>query len=123
MITKYRPVCEAVLSETSEMINLLEQYGGKKQSSMLLFEGAVEEQKRTNREAVSRTRVQKLFTVVQESRSMLVQGMSAFRERGEKLERLGNETANLHMDACDYAQMAKQMKEKNKTKSKFFGLI
>ena len=90
---------------------------------MVLFESAVEEQKRMNHEAVSRPRGQKLFIALQESRSELVQGMSAFRERGERLERLGNETANLHMDACDYAQMAKQMNEKNKTKSKFFGLI
>ncbi len=103
------------------MINLLEQRGGKKRSSMVLFESAVEEQKRANHETESRTHGQKLFTVVQESRSVLVQGMSAFRERGERLERLGNATANLHMDACDYAQMAKQIKEKNKSKSIFLG--
>jgi hypothetical protein len=49
--------------------------------------------------------------------------MSALRERGERLERVGNNTTNLYMDASDYAQLAKQMKEKSKTKTKFFGLI
>jgi hypothetical protein len=105
------------------MINLLEQYGGKKHASMVLFESAVEEQRQIKSETVSRTLGQKLFLKAKDSSSEMVHGMSALRERGERLERVGNNTTNLYMDASDYAQLAKQMKEKSKTKTKFFGLI
>ena len=63
-------------------------------------------------------------TIAQATRgvtSVLSQGMSALRERGEKLEKLDNKTAQLHNDAAKYAEMAKQLKEKNQKKSKFLG--
>ena len=52
----------------------------------------------------------------------MAQGLSAMRERGERLEKLDNKTAQLQSDAQDYASLAKQMKEKNKKKAAFFGM-
>ena len=60
-------------------------------------------------------------TIAQATRgvtSVLSQGMAALWERGEKLD---NKTAQLHNDAAKYAEMAKQLKEKNQKKSKFLG--
>ena len=104
------------------MINLLERSGGKTKVSMVLFKSAIEEQERTKSEPTSRTVGQKLMNKVQETSSAMVQGMSALRERGDRLHRIGKETANLHTDASAFAQLAKEMKEKSKAKSRFFGL-
>lgn len=55
--------------------------------------------------------------------SAMSEAMSTLRERGEKLERLDNKTAELHSEASNYAEMARKMKEKNRKKStNMFGL-
>lgn len=105
------------------MINLLNENGGKEHSSKILFESAIEEQKRVKGEAASKNSGQTLFQKIQGSSSALAQGMSALRERGDRLASVGDEAVNIHSDAYDYAQIAKQMKEKTKAKSKLFGLI
>jgi hypothetical protein len=46
----------------------------------------------------------------------MAQGMNALRERGERLQQLEGKTSQLHNDASSYAELAKQMKEKNKKK-------
>ena len=52
----------------------------------------------------------------------MAQGMSALRERGERLEKLDNTTSNLNNEAANYADMARQLKEKNKEKAGFLGM-
>lgn len=105
------------------MVNLLNENGGKEHSSKILFESAIEEQKRIKGEAASRNVGQTLFQKLQGSSSALTQGISALRERGDRLASVGDEAVNIHSDACDYAKIASQLKEKTKAKSKLFGLI
>lgn len=102
---------------------MLKKNGGKEHFSQILFESAIEEQKRINGEAASRKIGQTFFRTLQGSSNALAQGMSVLRERGDRLASVGDEAINIHSDAFDYAQIAKQMKEKTKAKSKLLGLI
>jgi len=45
--------------------------------------------------------------------------MAGLQERGDRLDRLHNKTANLQQDAADYRDMARQLKEKAKKQSIF----
>lgn len=63
-----------------------------------------------------------MMAKAKEATGAMSDAMSALRERGERLEKLANKTALLHSDASNYAEMAKQMKEKNKKKANFFGI-
>lgn len=101
------------------MVELLEKRGGKTNASDVLFKSAVEEQERLKREVSGGSSV---GAKAKEATGIMAKGMAALRERGERLERLDAKTAQLQGDAANYAQMAKQMKDKNKKKAKFFGL-
>ena len=114
------PLDHAVLSENREMIQLLERHGGKTNASDVLFKSAVEEQKRITSETTSpKTQAKK---TIDKATSAMAQGMSALRERGERLEKLDNTTSNLNNEAANYADMARQLKEKNKKKAGFLGM-
>ena len=87
----------------------------KKNKKKVLFKSTVEEEKRiTGLNSLG----QKFFSKAHESRGAAAQGITALVERGDKIETIGNKTANLHVSAFQYAQLAKQLKEKNGTKSK-----
>jgi len=93
------------------MIELLETHGGKKNTSEPLFKAAIEEQKRIKEAkplAVAKAKG---------AASAMAQGMSALKERGERLEKLDNRTAELGNEAANFADMAKQLKEQTKKKS------
>ncbi len=102
------------------MINLSEQNGGEKHTCVVLFKSALDEQKRMKNKTVSSSRGQKILSNSKESSGALVQGLLALRERGDKLESMGNKTANLRTDAANFAQLAKEMKEKSKNTTKLF---
>ena len=114
------PLDHAVLSENREMIQLLESHGGKTNASDVLFKSAVEEQKRITSETTS-PKIQAKKTI-DKATSAMSQGMSALRERGERLEKMDNATSNLNNEAANYADMARQLKEKNKKKAGFLGM-
>jgi len=117
------PLDHAVLSENREMIHLLESFGGKTNASDVLFKSAVEEQKRIKSETTSpKTQAKKTIDKAKDAASVISQGMSALRERGERLEKLDNTTSNLNNEAANYADMARQLKEKNKKKAGFLGM-
>ena len=111
----------AVLSENRELIELLESHGGKTNTAEPLFKEAIEEQKRIKSETASAS-AKKTIAKAKDAAGAMAQGLSAMRERGERLEKLDNKTAQLQSDAQDYASLAKQMKEKNKKKAAFFGM-
>ena len=96
------------------MIELLETHGGKKNTAEPLFKAAIEEQKRI-KEAKPTT--QKTVAKAKGAASAMAQGMSALKERGERLEKLDNRTAELGNEAANFADMAKQLKEQTKKKS------
>ena len=102
---------------------LLEKYGAKKHSSDVLFKSAVEEQKKLKSEQQSPNNGgNKVIAKAKEATGAMAQAMNAMRERGEKLERLDNKTAQLQSDASNYAEMARQLKEKNRKKANFLGI-
>ena len=102
------------------MMTLLERNGGKKHSSVALFESALEELEKI-KSKTSSSLSRKFFSNAKETSGAVVQGLSALRERGDKLELMGNQTTMLHTNAANYAQLAKQMKDKSKNNSKLFG--
>ena len=102
------------------MIKLLEQYGAKTNSSEVLFKSAIEEQKRLKDETPRTTNKKTIGNKLKGASGAMSEAMSALRERGERLEKLDKKTADLHNDAQNYAEMAKQLKEKSKKKSTWF---
>ena len=103
------------------MIKLLEQYGAKANSSGVLFESAIEEQKRL-KERTPKTANKKTMAKLEGATGAMNEAMSALKERGDRIEKLDRKTADLQNDAQNYAEMAKKLKEKTKKKSTFFGL-
>ena len=103
------------------MIKLLEQYGAVTNSSGVLFKGAIEEQSRL-KDQTPQTTNHKTMTKLKGATGAMSEAVSALKERGEKIEKLDKKTADLQNDAQNYAEMAKQLKEKTKKKSSFFGL-
>jgi len=103
------------------MIKLLEQYGAVANSSGVLFASAIEEQKRL-KEQTPKVTNRKAMAKLQGASGALSEAMSALKERGDRIEQLDRKTADLQNDAQNYADMAKQLKEKTKKKSTFFGL-
>ena len=106
-------------NENKDMIQLLEQYGANTNSSEVLFKSAIEEQKRL-KEETPRTTNRKVVAKLKGAAGAMSEAMSALRERGERIEKLDSKTADLQNDAQNYADMAKQLKEKTKKKSQWF---
>ena len=100
------------------MIKLLEQYGAKANRSGVLFESAIEEQKRI-KERTPKTNNRKTFDKAKGAMGAMSEAMSALQERGDRIERLDKQTADLQHDAQNYAEMAKKLKQKAKKKSTF----
>mmetsp|Transcript_2232 Transcript_2232/g.4061 ORF Transcript_2232/g.4061 Transcript_2232/m.4061 type:complete len:613 (-) Transcript_2232:78-1916(-) len=115
------PLDYAILYEKNDMIKLLEQYGAKANSSGVLFESAIEEQKRL-KERTPKTANKKTMAKLEGATGAMNEAMSALKERGDRIEKLDRKTADLQNDAQNYAEMAKKLKEKTKKKSTFFGL-
>ena len=109
----------AMSNENKDMIQLLEQYGAKTNSSEVLFKSAIEEQKRL-KEETPRTTNRKVVAKLKGASGAMSEAVSALRERGERIEKLDSKTADLQNDAQNYADMAKQLKEKTKKKSQWF---
>lgn len=102
--------------------NLLEHHGAKKHTTAeVLFKSALEEQEKMRSEK-SPTSGAKTVAKAKQAAGAMSHAMSALRERGERLERLDDKTAQLQSDASNYADMAKKMKEKNKKKANRFGM-
>ena len=114
----------AALSENKGIIELLESHGAEKHSSDVLFKSAVEEQQRKfkSSEKSPKTGSKKIMAKAKNATGACESMLSALLERGEKLETLDNQTSQLQSDASNYADMAKQLKEKNKKKNARFGL-
>mmetsp|Transcript_9191 Transcript_9191/g.13032 ORF Transcript_9191/g.13032 Transcript_9191/m.13032 type:complete len:126 (+) Transcript_9191:689-1066(+) len=51
--------------------------------------------------------------------NQMSENMNAMRERGDKLEHLAGQTANLENEAATFADLAKQLKEKTKKQSRW----
>lgn len=121
------PLDHAVLFENRDisdmMIQILEQCGAKKHSSEVLFKSALEEQKKLRSEQAPKTSTEKTVAKAKGATGAMSQAFSALKERGDRIERLDNKTGQLQSDAANYAGMAKQMKEKNKKKAGFFGVL
>ena len=118
------PLDHAALSDNSEVVKLLETNGAKRGTSVeALFKDAIDEQMKTKTKPTLTTR---MLTIVKakdakDASTAMSEGLSALRERGEKLGQLESKTAQLQADAADYAKMAKQLKEKSKKKANIFG--
>jgi hypothetical protein len=105
-----------MLSESTDVIRILEQNGATRNSSEELFKSAIEEQKRlkSGSKVASST---KRNIKTKDASTVNAQAMIVLHERGEKLERLEGKTAHLYTDASSFAEMTKQMKEKTKKKA------
>eukprot|EP00804_Cyclotella_cryptica_P001785 CCRYP_018588-RB/>CCRYP_018588-RB protein AED:0.29 eAED:0.29 QI:100/1/1/1/0.8/0.66/6/1051/628 len=104
------------------MIKLLQRYGGQGNPNLksTLFDQAQEEHK-LNTNNKTQTKIHPTISHAKKTTSVMSDATSAMRERGEKLEKLDKATSELERDAANYADVAKQLKEK--TKKKFlFGL-
>ena len=110
----------AALAENDQIVELLEQHGAEKHTSKGVFESALEEQKLLKKEQ-PKTKAGKTMAKAKGAAGAMGQAMSAMRERGDRLERLDNKTAQLQSEAADYASMAKKLKEQNKKKASLFG--
>lgn len=106
----------AMLSGNEEMVQLLERHGGKASASAVLFESAVQELQQTKSEERTIAETQ---AKAQDASGAMSEGMSALRERGEKLEKMSHQTVDLQSEAADYASNAKALKQKCKKKSLF----
>lgn len=53
------------------------------------------------------------------AQSQMAENMNAMHLRGEKLESLANKTAGLESEAANFADLAKQLKDKTKKQSKW----
>ncbi|KAL7499451.1 hypothetical protein ACHAWT_006986 [Skeletonema menzelii] len=115
------PLDYAISYEEKDMIKLLEQYGAKANRSGVLFESAIEEQKRLKKRT-PKTANRKTILRAEGATGAMSEAMNALKERGDRIEKLDKKTADLQSDAQNYAEMAKKLKEKSKKKSTFFGL-
>lgn len=111
-----------IAATNKNMINLLKGYGGKVNPNLrgMLYDEEHEKQKLKSNGATKETKdltTQKANSAV----GAMAYAMSAMKERGERLESLDSTTASLQNEAANYADMAKQLKEKAKKKS-IFGL-
>ena len=106
--------------EKEDMIKLLEQYGAKANRSGVLFESAIEEQKRL-KEQTPKTAHRKTVAKAEGAKGEMSEAMSALKERGDRIEKLDKKTADLQHDAQNYAEMAKKQKQKTKKKSSICG--
>jgi ABC-type transporter Mla subunit MlaD len=101
------------------MINLLKSYGGECNMNLQdMYDAQHEKEKLKSSEKKHATN---LTQQTKTATGAISQAMSAMKERGERLEKLDNTTASLQNEATNYADMAKQLKEKTKKKS-LFGL-
>lgn len=100
-------------------MNLLKGYGGKPSLEGMLYDEEFEEQK----SRTSHTKQPKRTTTqsVNKANDVMADTMAAMKERGEKLEKLDNAAVSLEKETANFADMAKQLKEKTKKKS-IFGL-
>lgn len=103
-------------------MKLLEQYGAKANRSGVLFESAIEEQKRLKEKTPKSDNRKTMATKAKGATNAMSEAMSALKERGDRIERLDQKSKDLQNDAQNYAEMAKKLKEKTKKKSTFFGL-
>merc|ERR1712176_1526274 len=113
------PLDHATLTGNKDMVRLLENHGAKTKASKakMLFKRAIEEQEQLKIKSATGGR-----KTIKAKWTELSDVMSALKERGEKIERLDNKTAQLQSGAADYAKMAKRLKEKKKKRSSFFGV-
>ena len=107
-----------MLHEKKDVIQLLEQYGAKTNSSGVLFEAAIEEQKRLKEKS---SKAGNRRNILSGAKGAMSEAMNALKERGDRIEKLDKKTADLQNDAQNYAEMAKQLKEKTKKKSTLSG--
>ena len=106
----------------SNTIKELERFGAKQQSPGVLFKSAIEEQRQLQSGQQSCTAGGKLRAKAKKASGVISDAMSALRMRGETLQGLDSRAAQLHSGTANYAEMAKQIKEKNKQKAKFVGV-
>eukprot|EP00585_Thalassiosira_rotula_P008715 CAMPEP_0196136728 /NCGR_PEP_ID=MMETSP0910-20130528/4940_1 /TAXON_ID=49265 /ORGANISM="Thalassiosira rotula, Strain GSO102" /LENGTH=614 /DNA_ID=CAMNT_0041397063 /DNA_START=35 /DNA_END=1879 /DNA_ORIENTATION=+ len=116
------PGDHAMLAENKEMIRLLKRFGAKRHTPDVLFKEAIEEQQEMKR-GQPQSRGKEMMPKAKGATGAMSDAMSAMRERGEKIETLDNKTSQLHDGASNYADMAKMVKEKNKKKAGFFGMV
>ena len=83
----------------------------------MLYDKEFEEQKSRTSDAKHTNIAQK----VNKATGAMADAMAAMKERGEKLEKLDNTTASLQNETANFADMAKQLKDKTKKKN-IFGL-
>ena len=85
----------------------------------MLYDKEFEEQKSRNTDAkhTNMATTQK----VNKATGAMADAMAAMKERGERLEKLDNTTASLQNETGNFADMAKQLKDKTKKKN-IFGL-
>jgi ABC-type transporter Mla subunit MlaD len=102
------------------MVNLLKSYGGECNMNLQdMFD--VQHEKEKLKSSDKTHMAANLTQQAKTATGAISQAMSAMKERGERLEKLDNTTASLQNEATNYADMAKQLKEKTKKKS-LFGL-
>ncbi|KAL7538282.1 hypothetical protein ACHAWF_006043 [Thalassiosira exigua] len=116
------PLDIATLAQNCDAIQLLQHHGAKTHASEPLFKSEVEEANRAKASHTPKGRGTETTARAKEATGAMSQAMSALRERGERLEKLENQTTQLQNDAEGYAEMARKMKEKNRKKANFFGM-
>ena len=105
-----------------EMMDLLQRYGAKPISTKKMDrmdKGELFGRVAATDQIVQETRQRKQEQEAAAAASKMNENMRLLQHRGEQLEEMGSKATQLHDDARNYADMAKQLKEKSKQKSKW----
>lgn len=108
------PMDIATQLQNNEMMELIRGLGGEANASDCLFKSAIQEREELQK---SNRKGSLLTGKAKKATGALSDAMHALRERGDRIEKLSHQTADLKSDAADYAANARALKEKQKKKA------
>lgn len=110
------PMDIAMQLQNNEMMELIRGFGGEANASDCLFKSAIQEREELQKKESNR-KGSLLAGKAKKATGALSDAMHALRERGDRIEKLSHQTADLKSDAADYAANARALKEKQKKKA------
>lgn len=102
---------------SAEMVNLLEKHGANKQNKEWKATEELFGRVRAAEEKVATKKQQREEEERQKAaaaQSQMTENMRLMQERGQKIEEIGDKASHLNDEAQNYANMARQLKEKTR---------
>ena len=116
------PMYYALRDEVSEeMITLLEKHGANKNNERRAKEELFGRVKATEAKVAAKKqqREEQERQKAEAAQAQMAENMRLMNERGQKIEEIGDKASHLNYEAQNYADMARQLKEKSKKRSKW----